>query len=123
MSDRAATAAKPIWIKQAEEARIKSEAEKDAAAKAAFEATFKALENSKADNAATGNSDSDDDEDDRESGLSARPAGPVDPSKCLAAGAGVAGGTAGAPSTFTLSLLARWFARADSRDGWESGRG
>lgn len=113
MSDRgaaAAGAAKPIWMKQAEEARIKSEAEKAAAAKAAFEATFKALENSKsADDKNNGSapaddSDASDDDDDdaRRSVLSARPVGPVDPSKCLAAGPGIAGGTAGAPSTFTV---------------------
>jgi hypothetical protein len=99
-------APKPIWVRQAEEAKLKSEAETAAAAKAAFEATFKALA------AAPGDADNDadpappspaepaspeSDEDDAPA-----PPGPVDPSKCSAAGPGIAGGSAGTPSTFTV---------------------
>ena len=48
MADRSSSAvAKPIWMKQAEEAKLKSEAEKAAAAKAAFEATFKDVDKSR----------------------------------------------------------------------------
>ncbi|PHT39392.1 hypothetical protein CQW23_22965 [Capsicum baccatum] len=95
-------AVKPIWAKQAEEAKLKSEAEKDAAAKAAFEATFKHVEASAA-AAAAAASDSDEDDDEYEQKrLAEKPIGPVDPSKCTAAGAGIAGGTACAPSTFTV---------------------
>lgn len=99
MADRSAAAAKPIWMKQAEEAKIKSEAEKAAAAKAAFEATFKAMEKAKAKEEEEESSDSDGDEPED---LALKPIGPVDPSKCIAAGAGIAGGTACAPCTFTV---------------------
>ncbi|CAN4120837.1 unnamed protein product [Withania somnifera] len=92
-------AVKPIWAKQAEEAKLKSEAEKDAAAKAAFEATFKNVEASAAAAAA---SDSDEDDIYEQKRLALKPIGPVDPAKCTAAGAGIAGGTACAPSTFTV---------------------
>lgn len=96
-------AVKPIWAKQAEEAKLKSEAEKDAAAKAAFEATFKNVEASAAAAAAAAASDSDEDDDEYEQKrLAEKPIGPVDPTKCTAAGAGIAGGTACAPSTFTV---------------------
>lgn len=96
-------AVKPIWAKQAEEAKLKSEAEKDAAAKAAFEATFKNVEASAAAAAAAAASDSDEDDDEYEQKrLAEMPIGPVDPTKCTAAGAGIAGGTACAPSTFTV---------------------
>lgn len=92
-------AVKPIWAKQAEEAKLKSEAEKDAAAKAAFEATFKNVGASVA--AAASDSDEDDEEYEQKR-LAEKPIGPVDPTKCTAAGAGIAGGTACAPSTFTV---------------------
>lgn len=96
-------AVKPIWAKQAEEAKLKSEAEKDAAAKAAFEATFKNVEASAAAAADAAASDSDEDDDEYEQKrLAEMPIGPVDPTKCTAAGAGIAGGTACAPSTFTV---------------------
>lgn len=97
------TAVKSIWVKQAEEAKLKSEAEKDAAAKAAFEATFKNVEASAAAAAAAAASDSDeDDEEYEQKRLAEKPIGPVDPTKCTAAGTGIAGGTACAPSTFTV---------------------
>lgn len=98
MADRAITVVKPIWMKQAEEARIKNEADKDAAAKAAFDATFKDVDKAKSQ---IYSSDSDDNERDEEN-LSSKPIGPVDSSKCLAAGAGIAGGTACSPSTFSI---------------------
>ncbi|KAJ4846040.1 hypothetical protein Tsubulata_002556 [Turnera subulata] len=114
MTDRNATAAtsnsassaaaKPIWMKQAEEAKLKSEAEKAAAAKAAFDATFKAL-SSRPENPSSAAADSDSDEgeelDDRDS-LASKPVGPVDPARCTAAGAGIAGGTACAAATFVV---------------------
>lgn len=99
MTDRSIVAPKPIWMKQAEEARIKSEADKDAAAKAAFEATFKDIDKTKS--RKEDSSDSDDNERDEEK-LINKPIGPVDSSKCLAAGAGIAGGTACSASTFTI---------------------
>ncbi|KAL5222729.1 hypothetical protein ABZP36_027442 [Zizania latifolia] len=102
-------APKPIWVRQAEEAKLKSEAETTAAAKAAFEATFKALSASAADNPNQNDdphrpsspaevyrdADSDDDR-------PHAPPGPVDPSKSSAAGPGIAGGSASAPATFTV---------------------
>nr|GMD63066.1 serine/arginine repetitive matrix protein 2 [Ipomoea batatas] len=93
-------AAKPIWVKHAEEAKLKSEAEKAAAAKAAFEATFKNVDPSTV--AAAAASDSDDEEEEDEERLAKKPIGPLDPNKCTAAGPGIAGGTACAPSTFTV---------------------
>ncbi|KAJ0957880.1 putative transcription factor C3H family [Helianthus annuus] len=96
MADRNLAVVKPIWMKQAEEAKIKSDAEKDAAAKAAFEATFKDVENNR-EPAALSDSDGDEEED-----LSNKPIGPVEPSKSTAAGTGVAGGTACAPSSFVV---------------------
>ncbi|KAJ0988909.1 hypothetical protein J5N97_007265 [Dioscorea zingiberensis] len=96
MADRSGGAgAKPVWMKQAEEAKLKSEAEKAAAAKAAFEATFKTVDPPKQ---SPGSDDEEEEED-----LSSKPIGPPDPSKCLAAGAGIAGGTACAPSSFVLT--------------------
>ncbi|KAJ9153987.1 hypothetical protein P3X46_027368 [Hevea brasiliensis] len=89
---------KPIWMKQAEEAKLKSKAGKAAAAKAAFEATFKAVTN-RPDKPSDSDSDSDS-EGEVEEDLANKPVGPVDPSKCTAVGAGIAGGTACAPSTF-----------------------
>ncbi|KAL3329334.1 hypothetical protein AABB24_036435, partial [Solanum stoloniferum] len=94
-------AVKPIWAKQAEEAKLKSEAEKDAAAKAAFDATFKNVEASATAAAAASDSDLDDEEYEQKR-LAEKPIGPVDPIKCTAAGTGIAGGTACAPSTFTV---------------------
>ncbi|XP_034922935.1 uncharacterized protein [Populus alba] len=91
------SAAKPIWMKQAEEAKLKSEAENTAAAKAAFDATFKVLSD-KGEKAV----DSDSEEEDAEKDLANKPVGPVDPGKCTAAGAGIAGGTACAPATFVV---------------------
>ncbi|KAI3683397.1 hypothetical protein L1987_83900 [Smallanthus sonchifolius] len=96
MADRNLAVVKPIWMKQAEEAKLKSEAEKDAAAKAAFEATFKDVEKNR-EAAALSDSDGDEEED-----LTNKPIGPVEPSKCTAAGTGVAGGTACAPSSFVV---------------------
>lgn len=98
-------APKPIWVRQAEEAKLKSEAETAAAAKAAFDATFKALAAAPGDDdndadpaspspAEPASPESDDD--------APAPPGPVDPSKCSAAGPGIAGGSAGTPSTFTV---------------------
>uniref|UniRef100_A0A0E0JD03 RRM domain-containing protein n=1 Tax=Oryza punctata TaxID=4537 RepID=A0A0E0JD03_ORYPU len=104
-------APKPIWVRQAEEAKLKSEAETAAAAKAAFDATFKAL-------SASGADDPDQDDDlhrpsspaqasrdaysDADDDRPHAPPGPVDPSKSSAAGPGIAGGSAGAPATFTV---------------------
>ncbi|KAK9664547.1 hypothetical protein RND81_14G050400 [Saponaria officinalis] len=99
MADRnAIVATRPVWMKQAEEAKIKSEAEKTAAAKAAFEATFKDVDMNKPKMVAADSSDSEDDE-----YLASKPIGPVDPSKCTAAGAGVSGGSACSPTTFVLT--------------------
>lgn len=97
MADRNTALAKPIWMKQAEEAKLKSEAEKAAAAKAAFEATFKDVEKSREKEPALSDSESEEAED-----LANKPIGPVDPAKCTAAGAGIAGGTACAPSSFMV---------------------
>lgn len=96
-------AVKPIWVKQAEEAKLKSEAEKAAAAKAAFEATFKNVDSSKTAGAVDDEEDDDEDEEERERRrLAQKPIGPVDPTKCTAAGAGIAGGTACAAATFVV---------------------
>ncbi|ERN10061.1 splicing regulatory glutamine/lysine-rich protein 1 isoform X2 [Amborella trichopoda] len=96
MADRTAMVARPIWMKQAEEAKLKSEAEKAAAAKAAFEATFKDVEKV----AEKENSSSD--SEGEESDLCEKPIGPLDPSKCSAAGAGISGGAACAPISFVV---------------------
>lgn len=95
-----ATVPKPVWMKQAEEAKIKSEAEKAAAAKAAFDATFKALSNKPEKPA---DSDSEEEEEEAEEDLANKPVGPVDPAKCTAAGAGIAGGTACSAATFIVA--------------------
>ncbi|XP_051133422.1 uncharacterized protein LOC127253051 [Andrographis paniculata] len=95
-------APKPIWVKHAEEAKLKSDAEKDAAAKAAFEATFnKSLlpQPQSPSVAPSASSDSDDDERLSDKDVSV---GPVDPSRCTAQGAGIAGGTACVGATFTV---------------------
>lgn len=99
MADRNSTASKPIWMKQAEEAKLKSEAEKAAAAKAAFEATFKDVDKNRNKDVAAASSDS---ESEDTSDLVNKPIGPVDPAKCMAAGPGIAGGTACAASTFMV---------------------
>ncbi|GKV28663.1 hypothetical protein SLEP1_g37685 [Rubroshorea leprosula] len=99
MADRNSAPTKTVWMKQAEEAKIKSEAEKAAAAKAAFEATFKDIEKNRNKDVAVASSDS---ESDNDSDLENKPIGPVDPSKCTAAGPGIAGGTACNPSTFVV---------------------
>ncbi|GLT97744.1 hypothetical protein SLE2022_152930 [Rubroshorea leprosula] len=99
MADRSSATTKTVWMKQAEEAKIKSEAEKAAAAKAAFEATFKDIEKNRNKDVAVASSDS---ESDNDSDLENKPIGPVDPSKCTAAGPGIAGGTACNPSTFVV---------------------
>ncbi|XP_057546721.1 uncharacterized protein LOC130825486 [Amaranthus tricolor] len=98
MADHNAVVARPIWMRQAEEAKLKSEAEKTAAAKAAFEATFKDVDKIKA-KASDLSSDSEDDGE----YLVNKPIGPIDPAKCTAAGPGVSGGSACAPCTFVLS--------------------
>lgn len=103
MADRSSALAKPIWVKQAEEAKLKSEAEKAAAAKAAFEATFKDVEKCREKGGAAASSDSESDEEEAEEDLSRKPIGPADPVKCMAAGAGIAGGTACAPSSFVVT--------------------
>lgn len=99
----AAPAPKPIWMKQAEEAKLKSEAEKAAAAKAAFEATFnnksQPQQPQSPSAASPSSSESDDDEESSEKDHSV---GPVDPSRCTAQGAGIAGGTACVGATFAV---------------------
>ncbi|KAL3619964.1 hypothetical protein CASFOL_034876 [Castilleja foliolosa] len=96
-------ASKPIWMKQAEEAKLKSEAEKTAAAKAAFEATFNKsqVQQPQALTAASSSSLDSDDDDDTSSERNSS-VGPVDPSRCTAQGAGIAGGTACEGTTFTV---------------------
>ncbi|KAI3440845.1 uncharacterized protein J3R85_003082 [Psidium guajava] len=97
MAERNNAVAKPVWMKQAEEAKLKSEAEKTAAAKAAFEATFKDVEKNHEKEQASSDSESEEAEN-----MSNKPIGPVDPTKCMAAGVGIAGGTACAPSSFMV---------------------
>lgn len=97
MADRSLAVVKPVWMKQAEDAKLKSEAEKAAAAKAAFEATFKDLEKNKEKEADSSDSEAEEHED-----LANKPIGPADPTKCTASGTGIAGGTAGAPSSFVV---------------------
>ncbi|KAL2923313.1 Tripartite motif-containing protein 45 [Bienertia sinuspersici] len=98
MADRNVVAVRPIWARQAEEAKLKSEAEKTAAAKAAFEATFKDVDKTKP-KALDSSSDSEDEGE----YLASKPIGPIDPSKCTAAGAGVSGGSACSPCNFVLT--------------------
>uniref|UniRef100_A0A1J3HB06 RRM domain-containing protein n=1 Tax=Noccaea caerulescens TaxID=107243 RepID=A0A1J3HB06_NOCCA len=102
---------KPFWMKHAEDAKIKDEGEKDAAAKAAFEATFKGVDHTTTPLIESApstvpesapESDSDSDDDDESDYLSRKPIGPVDPSKSTASGAGIGGGTACVPSTFVV---------------------
>ncbi|KAK8987918.1 hypothetical protein V6N11_065523 [Hibiscus sabdariffa] len=100
MADRSSATAKPIWVKQAEEAKLKSEAEKAAAAKAVFEATFKDVDKSRNKEVVAASSDSE--SEDETSDLVDKPIGHVDPAKCMAAGLGIAGATACAASTFMV---------------------
>ncbi|KAF8388454.1 hypothetical protein HHK36_027126 [Tetracentron sinense] len=96
MADRSSAVARPVWMKQAEEAKLKSDAEKTATAKAAFEATFKDVGKNVEREPAS-------DSDAEEAGdLENKPIGPVDPAKCTAAGAGIAGGAACSPSSFVV---------------------
>ncbi|OWM64279.1 hypothetical protein CDL15_Pgr018851 [Punica granatum] len=103
MADRSVSnaVAKPIWMKQAEEAKLKSEAEKTAAAKAAFEATFREVDKNREEEEAA--ADSSDSESEEAEDLANKPIGPVDPTKCMAAGVGIAGGTACAPASFMVT--------------------
>ncbi|KAI3997803.1 hypothetical protein MKX01_007690 [Papaver californicum] len=95
------TLARPIWMKQAEEAKLKSEAEKAAAAKAAFEATFKDVEKTAPQERVSSDSDGEEEENDDEFSRN-KPLGPIDPYKCTAAGAGIGGGAACVASTFVV---------------------
>ncbi|KAL2654097.1 hypothetical protein R1flu_022225 [Riccia fluitans] len=97
MAGRGTALTRPAWMKQAEEAKLKDEEEKAAAARAAFEATFNDMEH--APPAGGQSSDSETDEADR---LARKPIGPVDPGKCTAAGTGVGGGAAGAAASFVV---------------------
>ncbi|GMH20277.1 hypothetical protein Nepgr_022118 [Nepenthes gracilis] len=99
MADGNLAVTKPVWMKQAEEAKLKNEAEKDAAAKAAFEATFKGVVKNKQSQAAS----SSDSETDEAEELANKPIGLVDPTKCTAAGAGIGGGAACAACTFLVT--------------------
>ncbi|KAJ0235765.1 RNA recognition motif [Hirschfeldia incana] len=105
----ASNAGKPFWMKHAEDAKIKDDGEKDAAAKAAFDATFKGsdqqtplIEPPPSSTVPESSSESESDSDDESDYLSRKPIGPVDPSKSTASGAGIGGGTACAPSTFIV---------------------
>ena len=120
-------AGRSIWAKQAEEAKLKEEEQKAAAARAAFDATFKGTESvaknslelmnieqasgrsrsrsrsrSRNSNEEEKDGSDDDSEEDEEERLSNKPIGPVDPSKCTAAGSGVAGGAAGSTASFII---------------------
>ncbi|KAH9318238.1 hypothetical protein KI387_020007 [Taxus chinensis] len=97
MAERGAIVARPIWVKQAEEARLKDEEQKAAAARAAFDATFKDV--SKFGNKEVDLSDSENDETD---GVATKPIGPIDPSKCVAAGTGIGGGAACTAVSFVV---------------------
>lgn len=106
----ASNAGKPFWMKHAEDAKIKDDGEKDAAAKAAFDATFKGsdqqtplIEPPPSSTVPESSPESDSDSDDESDYLSKKPIGPVDPSKSTASGAGIGGGTACAPSTFIVT--------------------
>ncbi|KAH9325526.1 hypothetical protein KI387_005704, partial [Taxus chinensis] len=85
---------RPVWLKHAEEARIKEEEQKAATAKAAFEATFQSQNSNYLKEEEEG-------EEEEEAALS-KPIGPVDPSKCTAAGTGVGGGAAGTVASFVV---------------------
>ncbi|XP_059067995.1 uncharacterized protein LOC131075864 isoform X2 [Cryptomeria japonica] len=97
MAERGAIVVRPIWMKQAEEARVKDEEQKAAAARAAFDATFKdVLKSGNKENDLT---DSEPDESDR---MASKPVGPIDPSKCVAAGTGIGGGAACTAASFVV---------------------
>ncbi|KAI3996768.1 hypothetical protein MKX01_041068 [Papaver californicum] len=96
------TLARPIWMKQAEEAKLKSEAEKAAAAKAAFDATFKDVEKTAPQERVSSDSDREEEEENDEEFSRNKPLGPIDPYKCTAAGAGIGGGAACVASTFVV---------------------
>ncbi|XP_010421873.1 PREDICTED: serine/arginine repetitive matrix protein 2-like, partial [Camelina sativa] len=77
--------------------------------KAAFEATFRGVDQTThlieavaPSSVVHQESDSDSDDDDESDYLSRKPIGPVDPSKSTASGAGVGGGTACVPCTFVV---------------------
>ncbi|EPS69077.1 hypothetical protein M569_05685, partial [Genlisea aurea] len=93
---------KPIWAKQAEEAKQKTEADKAAAAKAAFEATFKTSQSQNPQSPSLPSPASSDTDDDDNKSENDRSVGPVDPSRCMALGAGIAGGTACVAATFMV---------------------
>ncbi|KAH7285556.1 hypothetical protein KP509_33G033500 [Ceratopteris richardii] len=96
--------ARPVWIKQAEEAKLKEEQEKSAAAWEAFNSTFKDVNVGAAETQADqkDHGSGSDSEEDEAQILANKPIGPVDPSKCTAAGTGVAGGAAGAAASFVI---------------------
>ncbi|MCO5580921.1 hypothetical protein L7F22_034794 [Adiantum nelumboides] len=100
----ASNAARPVWVKQAEEAKLKEEQEKSAAAWEAFNSTFKDVNVGPADTQAEQGDDAvdSDSEEDEAQILANKPIGPVDPGKCTAAGTGVAGGAAGAAASFVI---------------------
>lgn len=102
----ASNAARPVWVKQAEEAKLKEEQEKSAAAWEAFNSTFKDVNVGATETLAEqgdDNEDSDSEEDEAQI-LANKPIGPVDPGKCTAAGTGVAGGAAGAAASFVVVM-------------------
>lgn len=98
----ASSAPKSIWVRQAEEAKQKSDAATTAAAKAAFEATFNSAASAKPELDANPEPDSDSDTPSRPS--SPQSVGPVDPTRCIAAGPGVSGAAAGTAVSFTVTL-------------------
>lgn len=97
----ASSAARPVWVKQAEEAKLKEEQEKSAAAWEAFNSTFKDVNVGATETQGGDEDDSDSEEDDAQI-LANKPIGPVDPGKCTAAGTGVAGGAAEAAASFVI---------------------
>lgn len=97
MAERGAIVVRPIWMKHAEEARVKDEEQKAAAARAAFDATFKDVH--KSGGKENDLSDSEPDEIDR---VASKPVGPIDPSKCVAAGTGIGGGDACTAASFVV---------------------
>ncbi|KAJ7292345.1 hypothetical protein O6H91_05G023500 [Diphasiastrum complanatum] len=88
---------RPVWMKQAEEAKLKEEEEKAAAARAAFEATFNDVDQTQSKEEPSSDSEAEEAEK-----LANKPVGPVDASKCTAAGTGVGGGAAGAAASFVV---------------------
>ncbi|KAI5055516.1 hypothetical protein GOP47_0029037 [Adiantum capillus-veneris] len=100
----ASNTARPVWVKQAEEAKLKEEQEKSAAAWEAFNSTFKDVNVGAPDAQAEqgGDAEDSDSEEDEAQILANKPIGPVDPGKCTAAGTGVTGGAAGAAASFVI---------------------